>query len=83
MINRFPPAIQLCGYGIHLREWTNADLPTMRELFDDTEVTAPGETLPFSPRFTAEVVEVTGGAITKIQLRAPATPDRREDGDDS
>jgi RimJ/RimL family protein N-acetyltransferase len=38
MTIRSATAIQLAGNGIRLREWTDADLPTMQELFDDTEV---------------------------------------------
>jgi hypothetical protein len=30
--------IGLSGLGPHLREWTDADLPVMAELFDDPEV---------------------------------------------
>ncbi|HEV7935610.1 MAG TPA: hypothetical protein VGP70_25255 [Actinomadura sp.] len=34
----FPPAIRLSGLGLHLREWTDDDLPVMVELFDEPQV---------------------------------------------
>jgi RimJ/RimL family protein N-acetyltransferase len=36
--NRFPTDIRLSGLGLQLREWTDADLPMMVELFDDPQV---------------------------------------------
>lgn len=36
--NGFPPAIRLSGLGLHLREWTDDDVPVMVELFDDPQV---------------------------------------------
>jgi hypothetical protein len=36
--NGFPPAIRLSGLGLHLREWTDDDLPVMVELFDEPQV---------------------------------------------
>jgi RimJ/RimL family protein N-acetyltransferase len=35
---RFSSDIRLSGLGLHLREWTNADLPAMVDLFDETQV---------------------------------------------
>ncbi|GAA3078434.1 GNAT family N-acetyltransferase [Streptosporangium carneum] len=35
---RFPLHIQLSGLGIHLREWTDEDLPVMSALFDEPQV---------------------------------------------
>jgi RimJ/RimL family protein N-acetyltransferase len=34
----FPPAITLRGLGLHLREWTDDDVPAMVALFDEPEV---------------------------------------------
>lgn len=34
----FPATITLTGLGLTLREWTDADLPAMVELFDDADV---------------------------------------------
>lgn len=34
----FPACVSLSGLGVHLREWTDADLPVMTALFDDPEV---------------------------------------------
>ncbi|AWS40426.1 GNAT family N-acetyltransferase [Streptosporangium sp. 'caverna'] len=34
----FPPDIRLSGLGIHLREWTDEDLPVMVALFDEPQV---------------------------------------------
>ncbi|MFC6020694.1 GNAT family N-acetyltransferase, partial [Plantactinospora solaniradicis] len=36
--NRFPNRIRIDGHGLVLREWTDDDLPTMVELFDEPEV---------------------------------------------
>jgi hypothetical protein len=36
--SRLLAGIQLSGLGLHLREWTDEDLPTMVELFDDPAV---------------------------------------------
>jgi RimJ/RimL family protein N-acetyltransferase len=33
----FPSTIRLAGLGLQLREWTDADLPVMAELFDDPQ----------------------------------------------
>ena len=33
----FPSTTRLTGLGLHLREWTDADLPVMVELFDDPQ----------------------------------------------
>lgn len=33
-----PPSVRLTGNGLVLREWVDADLPAMRELFDDPDV---------------------------------------------
>jgi RimJ/RimL family protein N-acetyltransferase len=33
----FPSTIRLTGLGLHLREWTDDDLPVMVELFDDPQ----------------------------------------------
>jgi RimJ/RimL family protein N-acetyltransferase len=38
MTTPFPPVINLRGHGLHLREWTDGDVPTMVTLFDETEV---------------------------------------------
>ncbi|MDG4825013.1 GNAT family N-acetyltransferase [Asanoa sp. WMMD1127] len=38
MSARFETAIQITGLGIQLREWSDADVPAMRRLFDDGEV---------------------------------------------
>ncbi|MFF5111525.1 GNAT family N-acetyltransferase [Streptosporangium sp. NPDC000509] len=35
---RFPLDVQLSGFGIHLREWTDEDLPVMVALFDEPQV---------------------------------------------
>ncbi|MGJ6965299.1 GNAT family N-acetyltransferase [Streptosporangium sp. G11] len=35
---RFPLDVQLPGLGIHLREWTDEDLPVMVALFDEPQV---------------------------------------------
>lgn len=34
----FPADIRLSGHGVVLREWTDADIPAMAELFDDPAV---------------------------------------------
>ncbi|MFF8024888.1 GNAT family N-acetyltransferase [Streptomyces sp. NPDC007896] len=34
----FPPQVRLTGEGLVLREWTDDDLPTMAELFDDPDI---------------------------------------------
>ncbi|GAA2995510.1 GNAT family N-acetyltransferase [Streptosporangium longisporum] len=36
--NRFPSHIRLSGLGLHLREWTDDDLPAMVALFDEPQV---------------------------------------------
>ncbi|MEV0840306.1 GNAT family N-acetyltransferase [Actinocatenispora sera] len=37
---RFPAQVNIVGLGLHLREWGDADLPAMVELFDDPTVAA-------------------------------------------
>lgn len=37
-VTRFPYPMALAGFGLRLREWTDADAPTMVELFDEAEV---------------------------------------------
>jgi RimJ/RimL family protein N-acetyltransferase len=34
----FPSRITLSGLGLHLREWTDEDLPVMVELFDEPQI---------------------------------------------
>jgi hypothetical protein len=41
---RFPAGIRLQGQGLILREWTEDDLTTMVELFDDPEGDGPSRT---------------------------------------
>ncbi|MBC6457608.1 GNAT family N-acetyltransferase [Actinomadura sp. HBU206391] len=36
--NGFPPAIQISGNGLHLREWADDDLPVLVELFDEPQI---------------------------------------------
>jgi hypothetical protein len=36
--SRFSADIRLSGLGLRLREWANADLPVMVDLFDEMEV---------------------------------------------
>lgn len=36
--NGFPPAVQISGGGLHLREWTDDDLPVLVELFDESQI---------------------------------------------
>lgn len=35
---RIPPHLELRGDGLHLREWTDDDLPAMTEIFDEPQV---------------------------------------------
>jgi RimJ/RimL family protein N-acetyltransferase len=38
MTSRFPSSVNVSGLGLHLREWTDEDLPAMVALFDDPEI---------------------------------------------
>lgn len=68
----FPPTIALAGLGLHLREWTDDDLPVMVELFDNpqfeqwTPLTSPFD-LQAAATYLSKAREERTGA-RRIQL---------------